>query len=110
MGKVAACSNDRLSGFFTTNFCNAISLGANAPEAFSDTAPITVSPGLKRETFDPTASTVPAKSMPMALGNFEPVIIFICPLRIFQSTGLIEAAATRTTTSSAPGGGNVKEV
>ena len=92
----------------TTRSCVVMSLGAKAPELFMGTVPTTASPGLRPTTFMPTASMVPAKSVPIARGNLEPVTIFMSPLRSFQSSGLIEAAATRTTTSFACGSGSVK--
>ena len=108
-GRLAASANESLSGFFTTRARFVMSFGANAPELFMDVVPITASPGLRSETFAPTASTVPAKSVPMDRGNFDPVNSFMSPLRIFQSKGLIEAKATRTSTSSACGSGSVKD-
>lgn len=48
-------------------------LDANAPERLIETVPNAASPGFRSETVEPTASTVPAKSVPIARGNFDRV-------------------------------------
>jgi hypothetical protein len=64
--------------------------------------PNTRSPTSKRVTPSPSASTVPATSQPTVNGGspMRPP-----EARVFQSTGLTPAAATRTSTSVGAGSG-----
>src|SRR5918993_738085 len=104
-GTAAACSNDTLAGFSTSASSGTVTYSAKVPVP----APNTSSPGSKRVTFPPTASTTPARSRPsLDLGLRSP----ICgratqgvPVMAYQSAGFTEAAWTRTSTSSSPGSG-----
>src|ERR671912_2198901 len=72
-------------------------------------APNTSSPGFRRATFPPTASTTPARSRPsLVLGLRSPICgraRYGVPVMAYQSAGFTEAAWTRTSTSSSPGSG-----
>src|SRR6266545_3929389 len=93
---VAASSNETPAGFGTTPpFAATITYSAKAPLA----APNTSSPGLSAVTLVPTASTVPAKSVPTTTGLCGRRR---CPAgeRVKRSTGLAEEAWTRTSRPS----------
>src|SRR5918993_4939090 len=86
-GTAAACSNDTLAGFSTSASSGTVTYSAKVPVP----APNTSSPGSKRVTFPPTASTTPARSRPsLDLGLRSP----ICgratqgvPVMAYQSAG-----------------------
>ena len=67
--------------------------------------PNTESPTAKRVTPTPTASTVPATSQPTVNGGGPITVAMPPPARVFQSTGLTPAAATRTRISVGSGSG-----
>ena len=67
--------------------------------------PNTESPTAKRVTPTPTASTVPATSQPTVNGGGPITLAMPPPARVFQSTGLTPAAATRTRISVGNGSG-----
>src|SRR4051794_9082869 len=67
--------------------------------------PNTASPTAKRVTPTPTASTVPATSHPTVNGGGPITLAIPPPARVFQSTGLTPAAATRTRISVGNGSG-----
>src|SRR5689334_17928455 len=67
--------------------------------------PNTMSPTANRVTPAPTASTVPATSQPTVNGGGPITLAMPAPARVFQSTGLTPAAATRTRTSVGSGSG-----
>jgi hypothetical protein len=74
MGRAAASSNVRFSGFaVTARFSPTTTYWEKAPSR----PPKTASPGLNRVTLLPTASTVPEKSTPtwMSFGLRRPAII-----------------------------------
>jgi len=50
----------------------------------------------------------PAKSVPIASGHIDRVNVFMSPSRLFQPSGSIEAAATRTPNVLAFGPGSEK--
>src|SRR5690606_4148767 len=75
--------------------------------------PNTSSPGWKRVTPNPTASTTPETSQPRMNGVASETVepSSMAPLvRTFQSTGLTPAACTRTSTSVGPGSGRTTSV
>ncbi len=99
----AACSNVRLAGFSRNWSSVARAYSANAPA----THPKTSSPGRRRVTSLPTASTVPATSVPGTrfFGFRSPVARRMMngePVMRIQSPTWIDAAWTRTSTSSSP--------
>src|SRR5215212_2121575 len=65
----------------------------------SETTPKTRSPAAKPVTPVPTASTVPAKSLPSTTGKWYSSMPCNCPLAMDRSMPLIEATCTRTRTS-----------
>ena len=67
--------------------------------------PNTASPTANRVTPTPTASTVPATSQPTVNGGGPITAAIPWPARVFQSTGLTPAAATRTRISVGSGSG-----
>ena len=69
------------------------------------TQPITSSPTGQVRTAAPTSSTTPARSLPWPDGNVAGHWSRNTPIRIAFSPGLIPAARTRTSTSSAAGFG-----
>ena len=107
MPSVAAPSKERSAGFGTKWLSSARTYSANAPSH----QPHTSSPGRKRVTFAPTASTTPAASVPRI--GFVGARIPFPMIRTMnglarmmcQSCGLTEAARTRTSTSSSPTAG-----
>src|SRR5918993_2421480 len=104
-GTAAACSNDTLAGFSTSASSGTVTYSAKVPVP----APNTSSPGSRRVTFPPTASTTPARSRPsLDLGLRSPICgraIQGVPVMAYQSAGFTDAAWTRTSTSSSPGSG-----
>jgi hypothetical protein len=78
---------------------------AAAPVLASGRAPITWSPMSKPVTSSPSASTVPAMSMPGVCGNRIGMGPCMTPARMLPSTGLNDVAATRIRTSPTPGTG-----
>src|SRR5215207_9580916 len=104
-GTAAACSNDTLAGFSTSPSSATATYSASVPAP----APNTSSPGFRRATFPPTASTAPARSRPsLAFGLRSPICgraRYGVPVMAYQSAGFTEAAWTRTSTSSSPGSG-----
>ena len=67
VGSVAASSKDRLAGFDTSAVSGAAANSAYAPKPHRESSPNTSSPGRNPVTFRPTASTLPAMSLPMIL-------------------------------------------
>ena len=98
-GTAAASSKLMFAGFGTTA-SRTVTYSASAPLL----APKTSSPGRMCVTFLPTASTVPAKSIPVrsVLGFSRPVEgrTMSGPATPYQSAGLIDAARTRTSARS----------
>jgi hypothetical protein len=72
------------------------------------TVPTTASHGFRPKTFGPTAATGPAKFVPITREKVGLANIFMSPLRISQSGGLMEVDATRTITALACGSGSLK--
>ena len=107
-GTDAACSNVRPAGLvITAPSWRMLMYSARVPR--SSRPPNTSSPGRNSVTFSPTASTDPAMSAPslppLARGRDSPAIIrtrYGAPLMKCQSSGLIDAARTRTSTSLSP--------
>lgn len=66
---------------------------------------MTWSPTWTPVTPSPSASTVPATSMPGVCGSVTGIGPCMKPARMLASTGLKDVAATRTRTSPAPGTG-----
>jgi hypothetical protein len=69
------------------------------------TQPMTSSPGATLVTPGPSASTIPAKSLPCPDGNVAGQRSCSAPSRIFASPGLMPAALTLTSTWPGPGSG-----
>src|SRR5215467_8933082 len=107
-GTDAACSNVRPSGFASTApSWRTLMYSARVPR--SSRPPNTSSPGRSPVTLLPTASTDPAQSAPSllarALGRDNPARArtrYGVPPMKCQSSGLTDAARTRTSTSSSP--------
>ena len=100
-GIAAACSKVRLAGFASTRSTETATYSAKAPGA----SPYTSSPMCRPVTAEPTASTVPAKSVPriVTLGRRQPRsadgrATYGSPRRTCQSRALTEAARTLTST------------
>src|SRR5919201_1218643 len=67
--------------------------------------PNTSSPGAKRVTPRPVASTVPETSQPTTNGGSPSTPLMPLPARVLKSTGFTPAACTRTSTSVGRGSG-----
>jgi hypothetical protein len=104
-GTAAACSNDTLPGFSASASSGTATYSARAPVP----APNTSSPGRKRVTLPPTASTTPAESVPsLVFGVRSPICgraTYGDPVMAYQSAGFTDAARTLTRTSSSPASG-----
>src|ERR1700737_208177 len=102
-GTPAACSKLTLAGFATTApFAGIETYSAKAQRSLP---PNTSSPGLNSVTLFPTDSTVPAKSVPSTTGfALKPPLsrraVYATRDSGKKSTGLTEAAWTRTSTPS----------
>jgi hypothetical protein len=103
-GTAAACSKLRLAGLGAKRSALAQAYSAQEPSH----VPYTGSPGLNCRTFFPTASTVPAASMPRMriLGLRKPKPMkrtrYGRPVIRCQTPGSTPAASTRTRMSSSP--------
>jgi hypothetical protein len=95
-GDAAACSNEILPGLMAMSLSLTTIYSDSAPPLKTSNIPNTSSPFLKLPIVFPVFSITPEKSIPTPFGNLDPDIIFISPLNIFQSKGLIETAFTLT--------------
>src|SRR5207248_3210391 len=77
---------------------------------FLPTVPKTRSPTENPVTSWPTASTVPARSLPIPAGNRYFMKSFIAPMATPTSNALTDEACTRTNTSSGPGVGSGRSI
>ena len=95
------------AGLRATCAAGTAAYSAYAPTALGNpTRPKTSSPTAKPSTPGPTASTTPEMSQPRMTGGSTPRLFISPPLRrVFQSTGLIPAASTRTSSSPSPASG-----
>src|SRR5438445_3147436 len=107
-GTAAACSKVTLAGFATT--APFAGMETYAAKVLRSLPPNTSSPGLNSVTLFPTASTVPAKSVPITTAfALKPRLsrraVYAIRDRGKKSTGLIEDARTLTRMSSPVMGG-----
>src|SRR2546430_7736298 len=104
IGTAAACSYVNRAGLAANRSCDPVAYSAYAPVAL----PYTSSPGRKRVTPAPTASTRPARSIPgiRVFGRRSPKAAraaYGSPAIRCQTPWSTPAAWTRTSTSPAPG-------
>src|ERR1700694_3507177 len=121
-GKVAASSNERCSGIFTSPFSCRTTDSANTPPIEAPIAdfallsvkspsiqvcmkmPATRSPGLTLVTPSPTAATSPAQSEQGTIGSGS--FLLYLPLTTSRSRKLSDTARVLTTTCPGPGAGS----
>ncbi|HVH00747.1 MAG TPA: alcohol dehydrogenase catalytic domain-containing protein, partial [Miltoncostaeaceae bacterium] len=106
VGTAAASASGMVAGAAARSSAGARTYSADAPSATSGSEPTTASPTRRSVTSAPSASTVPATSMPGTCGSASGNTSCRKPPRMSASTGLNDVAATRTRASPGPGAGS----